>query len=1054
MTLKLNDLKNFSALSELHQQFMAYVQQTSPELFAVYTQSCGAKGQLLDSEQLMKVAIVLENFLSEKLALHSLRDGWQAEAARHARLATFKKKFIQKYAIPRYPPAQARAFHGQGLEGELAALLGAHWSFSDLADQVLAWLQDEKYFATQLDLAARYVAWRSAVAARVSAPEDPWVQLQQKLDFNALLSDDILPKPRDGFNLTDPGPSSDHAANEAQTCLKCHQSQKDSCRTGLSDGDAIKRNALGNLLSGCPLQQKISEMITLYQGGHRVAAFAVAMLDNPFLALTGHRICNDCAKACVFQKQTPVDIPGVESRILKEVLTLPWGLEIYHLLAWWNPLNTSYPLPKDPTGKTVLVVGQGPAGIAMSYYLLREGHTVIAIEGLKVDPLPDAWLQPQKFFRDLAKPLEQRDVRGFGGVAEYGITARWDKNQLIVMRILLERQQRYRLFDGVRLGSQLTLDQAFSMGIHHVVLATGAGAPVMLDVPGIAARGVRFAADFLMNLHLNQAHDVRALMALQVRLPIVVVGAGLTAVDAACEALAYYVRMVERVVELVPHAAIMDLTAEERDLLDLYLHHGTLIQQERQHAAKENRPADFSRLLQSWGGCTVLYHKAVQQAPSYRLNHEELRHALAEGVQFLSDFSLSGILADNSGHVRGIEGQHQGKNVRLPAGTVLIAIGTQHREARPQDPRITVLGDANPLYAGSVVKALASAKALYSPITERLAKGAGEVGQGVSFEGLDHDFRSYVRSVTRLSEKAVEVVVHAPAAARQWRPGQFFKLQNYAADARAHNGFKTVMEPVALTACWVDRNRGDVGLVVVDVGVSTHIVRQLQPGARVVLMGPIGAPARLSQNATVALIGGGLGATAVLLPIAEALKQQGCRVFMALGYESYARLPFAQRLERAADRLLISYEEGTPATGFQGRITDALSAFAATPEGEQWIGSASSWMVCGSVSMMAACRDLFMQGSLASLIKQPHAMEASLNNPMQCMMQGICGSCIQRLYDPVTGDVQYRFVCTQQDQPLRQVDMTFLSAQLKANHLMEKLTYAVLCNRAAQGSEK
>ena len=77
----------------------------------------------------------------------------------------------------------------------------------------------------------------------------------------------------------------------------------------------------------------------------------MAAVDNPLLAATGHRICNDCMKACIYQKQTPVDIPQAETRTLKDVLELPWGFEIYSLLTRWNPLNLARPLPKADTGR-------------------------------------------------------------------------------------------------------------------------------------------------------------------------------------------------------------------------------------------------------------------------------------------------------------------------------------------------------------------------------------------------------------------------------------------------------------------------------------------------------------------------------------------------------------------------------------------------------------------------------------------------------------------------------------------------------------------------------
>jgi NADPH-dependent glutamate synthase beta subunit-like oxidoreductase len=107
-------------------------------------------------------------------------------------------------------------------------------------------------------------------------------------------------------------------------------------------------------------------------------------------AATGHRICNDCMKACIYQKQEPVDIPQAETRTLKDVLDLPWGFEIYGLLTRWNPLNLRNPLARPDSGKKVLIAGLGPAGFTLAHYLLNDGHAVVAIDGLKIEPLPSA----------------------------------------------------------------------------------------------------------------------------------------------------------------------------------------------------------------------------------------------------------------------------------------------------------------------------------------------------------------------------------------------------------------------------------------------------------------------------------------------------------------------------------------------------------------------------------------------------------------------------------------------------------------------------------------
>src|SRR5450759_1118727 len=145
-------------------------------------------------------------------------------------------------------------------------------------------------------------------------------------------------------------------------------------------------------------------------------------------AATGHRICNDCMKSCIFQKQEPVDIPQVETRTLKDVLDLPWGFEIYSLLTRWNPLNLARPVPKPHTGYKVLVVGLGPAGFTLSHHLMNDGHTVVGIDGLKIEPLPanisgvDALggrvkFRPIQDVRSIYESLVERAMAGFGGVA-------------------------------------------------------------------------------------------------------------------------------------------------------------------------------------------------------------------------------------------------------------------------------------------------------------------------------------------------------------------------------------------------------------------------------------------------------------------------------------------------------------------------------------------------------------------------------------------------------------------------------------------------------------
>ncbi len=292
---------------------------------------------------------------------------------------------------------------------------------------------------------------------------------------------------RDGFGLTDLRMAPREALREMHYCIICHPRDKDSCSKGLRESNgSVKKNPLGIELTGCPLNEKISEAHLLKREGHGIGALAMIMVDNPLCAGTGHRICNDCMKSCIYQKQTPVNIPQIETSILSDVLHLPYGFEIYSLLARWNPLNLRRPYPLPYNGKNILVVGMGPAGYTLAHHLLNEGFGVVGIDGLRIEPLSVRMRgakrrvpQPIKDINDITGPLDRRTILGFGGVSEYGITVRWDKNFLDINYLLLMRRKKFRLYDGIRFGGTLTLDDAWKLGFDHVAICAGAGKPTL-----------------------------------------------------------------------------------------------------------------------------------------------------------------------------------------------------------------------------------------------------------------------------------------------------------------------------------------------------------------------------------------------------------------------------------------------------------------------------------------------------------------------------------------------------------------------------------------------
>ena len=212
-------------------------------------------------------------------------------------------------------------------------------------------------------------AYREWVVFRFPENIEPWhlVPVQRT---NAALPEQMLGpdgrlRRRDGFKLTDPRARGREVLSEIHYCVLCHERDKDSCSKGYKEtakGTAavdatpkIAVNALGIELNGCPLDEKISEMHMLRKQGDAIGALALIVIDNPMCPGTGHRICNDCMKGCIYQKQEPVNIPQIETGVLTDVLKMPWGVEIYGLLTRWNPLNVRRPYALPYNGRNVLV---------------------------------------------------------------------------------------------------------------------------------------------------------------------------------------------------------------------------------------------------------------------------------------------------------------------------------------------------------------------------------------------------------------------------------------------------------------------------------------------------------------------------------------------------------------------------------------------------------------------------------------------------------------------------------------------------------------------------
>ena len=508
---------------------------------------------------------------------------------------------------------------------------------------------------------------------------------------------------RDGFGLTDPRMSARAVQAEVHYCIYCHDHDGDFCSKGFPEKKGepekgLKIDPLGTTLTGCPLDEKISEMHALKRDGRTVAALAMIMVDNPMCPATGHRICNDCMKGCIYQKQDPVDIPQIETRCLTDVLDLPWGVEIYELLARWNPLRARQWLPRPYNGLKALVCGMGPAGFTLAHHLLMEGFAVVGTEGLKIEPLARELIDnPIRDWDTLEEALDERVMLGFGGVAEYGITVRWDKNFLKLIYLSLLRRPHFQVFGGVRFGGTVTVEDAWAMGFDHVAIAVGAGLPQALPIPGSLARGMRQANDFLMALQLTGAAKRNSLANLQVRLPAVVIGGGLTGVDTATEVLAYYVVQVEKLLERYETLTEGDARRSQnprRARRGVVVHARRipgareLVRAERARAGRAEEAPNFVPLLHAWGGVTIAYRRSLNDSPAYTRNHEEITKAFEEGIYYAEALNPKAAKLDRYGHIEAMVFHKQlraesGKwhasdeELVLPARSVFVATGAR-----------------------------------------------------------------------------------------------------------------------------------------------------------------------------------------------------------------------------------------------------------------------------------------------------------------------------------------------------------------------------------------
>lgn len=987
--LTFKELRTHEGLQRLDDDFLEHLTAQAPSLAAQISCYRAQKetNKVALSEFLIELAKLLEPYLATLFGISNEAKSRKFKTISHNPVALFKKHFVLKKVKKRlHKPQNLKAFNA--LHPWLLKQIADGHDDNELLVAKLAinYLDDEEHYSNEIDLLTDWCA-QAILSSNGKAFIENWdsLRLPEKLDHNNLVplhgDTQALAQEqwheRDGFELTDKRMSARAVQNEINYCIFCHDHDGDLCSKGFPQNkkdisQGFRKNPLDITLTGCPLEEKISEMNVLKRDGYTLGALAMIMLDNPMCPATGHRICNDCMKSCIYQKLTPVNVPQIETRCLTDVLSLPWGVEIYDLLTRWNPLRHQQWITQAYTGKKVMVAGMGPAGFTLAHHLLQEGHAVVGIDGLKIEPLAQQLIdEPIKNFCDLEESLDDRLMAGFGGVAEYGITVRWDKNFLKLIYIHLMRSPHFQLYGNVRFGGTIKVEDAWVMGFNHLVVAVGAGLPKALPVKGSMAPGMRQANDFLMALQLTGAAKKNTLANLQMRLPAIIIGGGLTGVDAATEAKAYYIRQVETIAHRYKilceqHSKEyilekLDITSQK--ILEEFLTHAQSISDERKRAEKNNEAPKFNQLINTWGGVSIVYRKKMQQSPAYVNNHEELQEALKEGIYYIENLQPTQINLDENGHCTSttfeltVGDNEKQQAVTLDSKTILVATGAslnvayafehpkafqrngmqyqrfeeqagelvmahdaEHCKSEHFGPftsyqneahRVTFIGDTHPVFHGNVVKAIASAKRSYPIINKHLQVFSGEKDNYDQFaQKLKQQFTTVITDIKRLHKNVLALTVKAPLLTQQFKPGQYFRAQGYMTTAQQAGDTPLHGEACPLYVSHADKDKQLLRLLVIEKTVSTRLLSTLSIGENIAIMGPSGVRSKISHYHETVMIIGNQDGIAQLLSYGAALKEQRNKVVFLGYFENKEELFYQKEIEAICEQIIWCVADG------------------------------------------------------------------------------------------------------------------------------------------------
>ena len=274
-------------------------------------------------------------------------------------------------------------------------------------------------------------------------------------------------------------------------------------------------------VSGCPVNIRIPDFIAKIKENDLEGAYEIISESSSLPAVCG-RVCpqeNQCESKCVRGiKGDPVGIGRLERFVAD-----------YH-----NAKESKENTEVEKNGKKVAVVGSGPSGLACAGDLARLGYSVTIFEALHTP----------------------------GGVLVYGIPEFRLPKSIVQKEVDNLKSLGVQIMTNTVIGKTLTVDELFDMGYLAVYIASGAGLPNFMGIPGESYNGVYSANEFLTRSNLMKAYLSNSSTPIFRGESVAVVGGGNVAMDAARTAL----RLGAKKVYIVYRRSMEELPARREEV--------------------------------------------------------------------------------------------------------------------------------------------------------------------------------------------------------------------------------------------------------------------------------------------------------------------------------------------------------------------------------------------------------------------------------------------------------------------------------------------------------